>query len=44
MNESMVVEVGAETLIDIFVAIVRADNSEFGRKLSLEHRMEGLKY
>jgi len=38
-----VVEVGAETLINIFAAIVRLDNSEFGRKLSLDHHMERLK-
>jgi hypothetical protein len=43
MNKSMVVKIRAETLINIFAAIVRADNSEFGRKLSLDHRMERLK-
>jgi predicted sugar kinase len=37
MNKSMVVEISAETLINIFAAIVRADNSEFGRNLSLDH-------
>jgi hypothetical protein len=43
MNECMVVEVDAEPLINIIVAIVRANNSKFGKKLCLEHRMEGLK-
>jgi len=43
MNKSMVVKISAETLVNIFAAIVRTDNSEFGRKLSLDHRMERLK-
>jgi len=39
----MVVEIGAKMLINIFATIFRADKSEFGRKLSLDHRMERLK-
>jgi hypothetical protein len=40
MNESMLSEVGVETLVNIFTASVRTNNSEFGRKLSLDHRMK----
>jgi len=40
MKKSMVVKVGAKALIDIFAAIVGADNSKFSRKLSLDHHME----
>jgi hypothetical protein len=43
MNKSMVVKISTETLVYIFAAIVKADNSELGRKLSLDHRMERLK-
>jgi len=39
----MVVKISTETLVYIFAAIVKADNSELGRKLSLDHRMERLK-
>jgi len=40
MKKSMVVKVGAEALIDIFVAIVGVDNLKFSIKLSLDHHME----